>query len=70
MRHYKFSGLLITFVYVVHADVGQNDINRFKWFQPSLILNFKLVCNLEPEFHFDQQHVVTSLQKFVLATGM
>ena len=26
MRHYKFSGLLITFVYVVHADVGQNDI--------------------------------------------
>ena len=45
-------------------------IFRFKWFQPSLILNFKLVCNLEPEFHFDQQHVVTSLQKFVLATGM
>ena len=46
-------------------------IFRFKWFHPtSLILNFKLVCNLEPEFHFDQQHVITSLQKFVLATGM
>ena len=30
-------------------------IFRFKWFQQSLILNFKQVCNLEPEFHFDQQ---------------
>lgn len=44
-------------------------IFKCKWFQPSFILNFKLVCNLEPKFHFDQQHVVTSLQNFVLATG-
>lgn len=45
-------------------------IFKCKWFQPSFIPNFKLVCNLQPEFHVDQQHVVTSLQNFVLATGI
>lgn len=45
-------------------------IFKCKWFQSSFIPNFELVCNLEAEFYFDQQHVVTSLQNFVLTAGM